>query len=102
MARRIVDILPVGEQNAVPRRQLASMMGISERHLRRRIAAERRAGALILSTTENGGGYFRPGSVQELRRFVASMSSRGRETFAALEAARTAIADTEGAGEKEV
>lgn len=91
----IYDILPEGQENAVSRRQLMAMTGLSDRRLRRHIAAERRAGLLILSSTEKGGGYFRhtPGNAEELRRFIISMVNRGAETFAALRAAREALAE---------
>lgn len=64
----IYDLLPVGAENAVSRRQLSAITGIPDRQLRRRIAEDRKAGLLILSSTaEVGGGYFRPADTQELR-----------------------------------
>lgn len=99
---KIYDLLPEGHRNAVSRRQLMSITGLSDRALRLQIAAERRAGALILSSVEYGNsGYYRPepGNAEELRRFIASMSSRGRETFAVLKAARMALADIEAGSE---
>ena len=98
--KSIYGALPKGEKNAVSLRSLAAMMGLSERHTRRRIAEERKAGVLILSSTEGSGGYYRPGSVNELRRFVRSMEHRGQETFAALEAARSFLAEFEALEER--
>lgn len=97
----IFDILPTGEQNAISRRELMNITGYTDRQLRRQIAAERRSGALILSSTDSiNGGYFRPeeNSAVELRRFVNSMSSRARATFLALSAARKALAAIEERG----
>lgn len=94
MATSIYDMLPIGERNAISRRSLAAQMGLSDRQLRRQIAAERRAGHLILSN-ETGGGYYRPASQLELKRFVASMSARGAGVFAAVAAARAALAEFE-------
>jgi hypothetical protein len=96
---KIYDILPEGQKNAVPRRDLIAITGLSDRTLRSQIAAERRAGALILSCTDNGGGYFRaePGNAEELRRYIRSMTRRGCETFAALSAAKAALEEMEGA-----
>lgn len=88
----IYDLLPVGAENAVSRRQLSAITGIPDRQLRRRIAEERRAGLLILSSTaEVGGGYFRAADVQELRRWVAMMTAHTNATLAVIRAAQEAI-----------
>ena len=95
---RIYDLLPEGQENAISRRELIAITGMSERALRRTIAEERRAGELILSSMEYGcNGYFRPshGNAEELRSYIASMTSRGRETFAVLKAAKAALAEIE-------
>lgn len=92
----IFDLLPVGSENAVSRRQLSAMTGIPDRSLRRKIAAERIAGSLILSSTaEVGGGYYRPGNTQELRRWVAMMQSHIAAILAVIRAAQEAIAASE-------
>lgn len=94
----IYDLLPEGQKNALSRRELIALTGMSDRALRKAIADERRAGALILSNVEYGrSGYFRPapGNAGELRRYIASMTSRGRKTFAVLKAAKAALAEIE-------
>ena len=83
----VFDLLPAGAAHAISRRALAALTGLSDRQLRCRIAQERKAGALILSTTEGGGGYYRAASADELRRYVRSMHSRSTETLAAVHAA---------------
>lgn len=88
---RVFDLLPVGAECAFSRRELTALTGLSDRQLRCRIAQERKAGALILSTTEGGGGYYRAASADELRRYVLSMRSRSRETLAAVRAAEQAV-----------
>lgn len=95
-ARTIYDLLPVGAENAVSRRQLSAITGIPDRQLRRKIAAERIAGSLILSSTaEVGGGYYRPSNTQELRRWVAMMQSHIAAILAVIRAAKEAIAAAE-------
>lgn len=85
--------MPVGAENAVSRRQLSAITGIPDRQLRRRIAEDRKAGLLILSSTaEVGGGYFRPADTQELRRWVAMMTAHTNATLAVIRAAQEAIA----------
>ncbi|MGN0453091.1 MAG: hypothetical protein ACI4GZ_04735 [Ruminococcus sp.] len=89
---RIFELLPEGQENAISRRDLAAITGLNDRELRREIASERREGALILSSTDSEhSGYFRPASANELRRFVASMTRRGKATFAAVAQARKAL-----------
>lgn len=93
----IYDLLPVGAENAVSRRQLSAMTGIPDRQLRRKIADERKAGLLILSSTaEVGGGYFRAADTQELRRWVAMMQSHIAAILAVIRAAQEAIEAAEG------
>ncbi len=98
-ARTIYDLLPVGAEYAISRRQLIQITGLPDRRLRRQIAKERRAGLLILSSTaEVGGGYFRPADTQELRRWVAMMTAHTNATLAVIRAAQEALAAAEGGG----
>ena len=91
-ARTIYDLLPVGAEYAISRRQLSAITGIPDRRLRRQIAEERRSGLLILSSTaEVGGGYFRAANVAELRRWVAMMQSHISAVLAVTRAAQKAI-----------
>lgn len=95
-ARTIYDLLPVGAEYAISRRQLSQITGLPDRRLRRQIAEERRAGLFILSSTaEVGGGYFRPADTQELRRWVAMMTAHINATLAVIRAAQEAIAAAE-------
>lgn len=88
----IYDLLPVGAEYAISRRQLSAITGIPDRQLRRKIAEERKAGLLILSSTaEGGGGYYRAASADELRRYVRSMLSRCKEILAVIHTAEEAI-----------
>lgn len=86
----IMDILPVGKENAIPSQRLADLVGCkSVRELQEIIAEERAAGAVILSTAQNGGGYFLPKSTGEVKEFVRTLESRGKNTLAALKSARS-------------
>lgn len=87
----IFDLLPTGAENAVSRRELSALTGIEDRQLRRRIAEERRAGVLILSSTESNGGYYRAANREELTRYVRSMRSRSKEILAVIHAAEEAL-----------
>lgn len=74
---RIFDLLPVGEENALPARDLANLTGISPRRLRRMVDNERERGVPILASD---CGYFRPADgpagVAEVRRFLRRQDSR--------------------------
>ena len=92
----IFEMLPEGCENAISRRNLMTVLGMSDRALRLAIAAERRAGALILSSTSvDGSGYYRPANAEEIARFVASMERRAKSTFAAVTEARKALRELE-------
>lgn len=83
---RISDLLHPGAENAIPRRDLMSLTGLSDRELRLKIEAERRQGTPILSDCI--GGYFLPGDQSELDRCVRSLRRRAKEigvTAAAIE-----------------
>ena len=87
----IEDFLLQGKKNAVSSQRLADLAGCkSVRELQQVIAEERAAGAVILSTCENGGGYFLPDpeNVGEVKEFVRTLESRGKNTLAALKSAR--------------
>lgn len=90
-ARTIHDLLPVGAEYAISRRQLSVITGIPDRQLRRQIAQERRAGVLILSSTESNGGYYRAASREELQRYVRSMQSRSKEILTVIRTAEEAL-----------
>lgn len=86
----IKELLPTGKENAISSKELAQLAGCtSVRELQQVIAAERDAGAVILSSTK--GGYFLPANKQEIKEFCATLTSRGRNAFAALRSARKAL-----------
>ena len=74
---RIADFLHPGAENAVSRRDLIALTGMSDRELRLQIEAERRQGCPILS--DNVHGYFLPGDQAERDRCVRSLRRRAKE-----------------------
>lgn len=81
---KIADLLRYGQANAVPLRDLAGITGLDGRVVRAMIAAERRAGAAILS--DNQTGYYLPADEEEKARFVRSMRHRAKEILCAADA----------------
>lgn len=85
---QISGYLLAGAKNAIPRRHLQQLIGLSDRELRRRIQEARLAGCPILS--DNQSGYYLPADDLERTRFVRSMRSRARE----IEAVAAAVEGT--------
>lgn len=93
--RRIADQLASGRENAVPREVMAAFFGVSERMIRRMVAAERLGGAPILTDTATGG-YYLPGAPAETVRFVRSMRHRGAQILRAADAVERTTLDDVG------
>lgn len=87
---QIKDFLLIGSENAIPRRHLRQLTGLSDRDLRRRIQRERMSGVPILA--DNSSGYYLPADKTELDQFVRSMRGRARE----IQAVAAAIEQAEG------
>lgn len=93
----IEKFLLEGKQNAIKSQKLADLVGCkSVRELQEVIAAERAAGAVILSACQHGGGYFLPQNAEEVREFVVTLESRGKNTLLALKSARDYLNRLEG------
>lgn len=94
-------LLLEGAENAIPSKELARMAGLcSVRQLQEEIAQERDAGAVILSTCRNGGGYYLPTSGDagrhEIEEYVRTLKSRALNTLRAIRSARAALSDLDG------
>mgnify|MGYP001720929641 FL=1 len=85
----IASLLMTGCANGLHLSELVQITGWPEREVRRQIQSERKAGHLILSDCEHG--YFLPGEISEVRRFIRSMSRRSREIAAISHAAEDAL-----------
>ena len=60
----IIDMIPLGAENAITRAELAAKSGLSDRRMRLAIQQARSNGELILNT-QDGRGYFL-GTVDDL------------------------------------
>ena len=97
----IERILPHGEENAVKTKTLVLQTGAKNvRCLMKQIENERKAGAVILSTVRNGGGYFLPDTGEkgriETQFFVKTMKARAVSIFRAVRAARQSLQQIDG------
>ena len=75
--RSIADLLGVGRENAITRRDLERLTGLDGRSVRLLIERERRAGTPILA--DNASGYYLPASDYERAECVRSLRHRARE-----------------------
>lgn len=97
----VMGVLQEGKENAISAKELCDRLGFSStRDLQYQICRERKAGAVILSTCQEGGGYFLPGNNSEVRQFIRTLENRAKNTFAALRSARGFLRQQEGPGEK--
>ena len=74
--RGVQAFLLEGEANALPMRELARLVGVSERQARKIIERERRNGSMILSSDN---GYFLPSpdcERYEIRRYIHLADAR--------------------------
>ena len=91
----IAGLLPIGKKNAIPSQVLVELVGCgSVRELQNLIAAERKAGAVICSSTT--GGYFLPANHRETAEFCKALENRAKNTFIAIQSARRALEIPEG------
>ncbi|WP_195421679.1 hypothetical protein [Faecalicatena contorta] len=91
----IASLLPLGKENAIPTQELVKLAGCSTpRELQQHIALERKAGAIICSSTT--GGYFIPANHAEIAEFCKSLENRTSNTFVAIRSAKQALKQPEG------
>lgn len=86
----IAGLLPTGKENAVQTEELVRAVGCrSARELQQYIAQERKAGAVICSSTT--GGYYLPADYGEMAEFHKTLQSRAMNTLIALESTKKAM-----------
>lgn len=93
----VYELLGTGEENALSPEYLRNILHFSSsRVLQKQIEVERAQGLVILSSTQPPGGYYRPETAEEIRRFIKTLENRGVKTLAALRGARKLLAQMEG------
>lgn len=85
---RIADLLPTGEQNAVPLRHLRQLVDLPGREIRRQIQMEREQHVPIASGRH---GYYIAADAREKDRFVRGMKRRAAEIVKVAEAVEEAV-----------
>lgn len=93
--RGIQAFLLEGEANAIPMRELAKLMGVSERQVRKLAERERNNGAFVISSDK---GYFLLSSENpkyELNRYIHRMNARVSSNRKALRAMKKRLEELE-------
>lgn len=89
----IVQYIPTGRENAISRKQLMILTGLSDRKIRAEIHNARRENVIL--NLQDGSGYYLPdmdseADVAEIRRFVNQETNRLKSIGWSLYAARKA------------
>lgn len=100
ISETLLDILPLGEVNAIRKADLCQRLDISERDLRSMIHELRASGLPVLSSVSHAG-YFLPSAqkdtaARECMAFVRSQRSRALECFRSVRGAKMYIRAAEG------
>lgn len=95
----IEEYIPFGKNNAISRKTLCSITGLSDRRIRDEIADARRYHVIL--NMQDGAGYYRPDPSDpieklEIERFVHQETSRMKSIGWSLKAAREAIKNAAG------
>ena len=90
----IEPLLPYGKDNSISSKELMTVLNMTERELRARVAYERNHGAIICSSTT--GGYFKFKSREELKEFYKGLQKKADSIYQALRSAEKALIETEG------
>lgn len=71
----LARILEYGAENAIPRAALVELTGWPDRELRKNIEQARKEG-MVIANDQDGKGYYRPDTREELERCYAQSRSR--------------------------
>ena len=82
----IMQFIPSGEENAISRKELVEKTGLNDRAVRENIEQARHRGRLICSAKQ--GGYYQPGSIEDIERAYWSDYRRAKAILHRLKAMR--------------
>lgn len=91
----IEEYIPYGRNNAVKRADLVSMIGASDRLVRRMIEDARQSGVVIINM-QDGRGYYRPERKEDLEYYIRQEEGRAKSIHRNLKAAKKALREIEG------
>ena len=63
----IIEAIPYGRENAIPRRDLAAKLGVTDRKMREMVQGLRERGFLVMNA-QDGRGYYFSSDLDEIER----------------------------------
>jgi hypothetical protein len=96
----IAEYIPYGAENAIARHELLKIAqyflgDISDREMRRILETSRQNGNIIINF-QNGKGYFRPETREEVEQYIRQEEARAKKIQFNLKSARKALRKMEG------
>lgn len=85
----IMEMLKVGQENAISRTDLANYFGCSTREISSQVAYERNNGAIIISSS--GTGYWLPKDEEDLKLFIRVQNARINSMRSTLSGAKSLL-----------
>lgn len=89
MYKPITDYIPAGRENAISRKRLAAITGMSDRKVRACISEAREKGAAICANTVTGG-YYMAETEEDKQALLGELMSRMKKLSACYNAVRKA------------
>ena len=96
----ISEYVPYGAENAISRHDLLNVVRsvfgeVSDREMRRMLEYSRQNGNIIINF-QNGKGYFRPDSKEEIEKYIRQEEARAKTIHFNLKSAKMALRRLEG------
>lgn len=73
----ILEYIPYGRENAVKRRYLRELLGVSDRDMRRLLSEARKE--VVILNLQDGEGYYRPTNREELYSYILQEKARAEK-----------------------
>lgn len=80
----LTEFIPTGRANAIPMKDLATLLNVDARTVRALVQRAREQGAPICSEWEHNGGYYMPADKYEAESYLRQQQSRIKSARAAL------------------
>ena len=90
----IVDFIPVGKDQAISRKRLVGLTGLTDRMIRDLIGKARRHTCII--NNQDANGYYIPEDKEEVKRYIAQEEHRAKTILYRLNGAKEFYNEMEG------
>lgn len=90
----ILEFIPYGRENAIKRKTLRDLLGVTDREMRVMIADARKETPII--NLSDGQGYYRPNTRYDLDRYIMQEKARAEKILKNINVACKAFNEIEG------